>query len=268
MIPQRLSVSGHTLIEALVALILASFVLGAALGLYLAQQKAGQAAHDTWQGRDAAATALALLEQPIRMAGFAPLGVSPAASQQPAVFGCAAARPAGSVISPQCDPAAAGSDGLQVSFIGDAISTWPTSAGLVTDCLGQGVAPPASMPRVVNRYFVRPRGASGEPELYCEGNGRSGVAQPLVEGIERLRLRYRLQGATVWLAADAVPRERWGDVSAIEVCVQALAARLARGASYRGCDGETHRARDGRARVIARRWLVLRNAARQDESSA
>ena len=55
---------------------------------------------------------------------------------------------------------------------------------------------------VVNRFFARVSASTGEPELYCEGNGKTGSAQPLVEGVERVRIRYWLAGASAAIDAS------------------------------------------------------------------
>lgn len=253
---RRHTEQAHTLIEALIALALAAFVVAAAVSLYRAQRGAHGTSFDGLRARDAASTALALIAQSVHMAGFVPLD-APADASMP-LFGCTSAWPSGDPARPGC-AAAANSDGLQVRYIGDAVSTWPTANGQVTDCLGQGVGTQAERPSVVNRYFVRNRSGSTEPELYCEGSGRPGVAQPLVEGIERLRMRYRLRDEAIWRDAGAIAGSAWANVAAVEICVEARGARAARASRYVDCDGRAHEVRNDRARWIARQWLSLRN---------
>ncbi|MEK6426273.1 MAG: PilW family protein [Burkholderia gladioli] len=248
----------HTLIEAMIALALAAFVVAAAVSLYRVQRGAHGTSLDGMRARDAASTALALIAQSVRMAGFVPLD-APAGTAIVPLFGCASARPSGDSAQPACTGAAADSDGLQARYVGDAVSTWPTASGQATDCLGQGVGARAEQPAIVNRYFVRNRSGSSEPELYCEGSGRPGVAQPLVEGIERLRVRYRLLDEAAWRDAGAIAGSAWASVAAVEICVEARAATASRPARYIDCDGRARVAQDGRARRIARQWLSLRN---------
>ncbi|WP_246796888.1 PilW family protein [Burkholderia perseverans] len=248
----------HTLVEALVALALAAFVLAAAVALYRTQRAAYGASVDAARARDAAAVALTLVAQSVRMAGFVPLDARVAGFAP--LFGCASGRVAGDAMRPACIAETDGSDGLLVRYVGDVVSTWPTADGRVTDCLGQGVGAVGDRPLVVNRYFVRSGKSAGGPELYCEGSGRPGVAQPLVEGVERLRLRYRLRGQAAWRDASAVTAGAWREVVAIDVCVQVRGTAPAQAACYLDCDGATQRSRDGRRRWSVRRWLSLRNA--------
>ncbi|MEX3526845.1 MAG: PilW family protein [Burkholderia sp.] len=118
---------------------------------------------------------------------------------------------------------------------------------------------------MVNRYFVRASSVTDEPELYCEGSGRNGTAQPLVEGIERLRVRYRLRDRSTWDEASAVVGEAWQRVQAVEVCVQARGAAGSAMRRYTDCDGLSQPIHDGRARWILRRWLAVRNAVFAEE---
>ncbi|QJP73694.1 PilW family protein [Burkholderia glumae] len=247
----------HSLVEALVALALAAVVLAAAVALYRTQRDAYVASVDAARARDAAAVALTLVAQSVRMAGFVPLDMRMAGFAP--LFGCASARAAGDAMRPACVAATDGSDGLLVRYVGDVRSTWPTADGRVTDCLGQGVGAAGDRPLVVNRYFVRQGRSAGVPELYCEGSGRPGVAQPLVEGIERLRLRYRLRGRPAWRDASVLAADAWREVVAIEVCVQVRGTAPAPAGRYIDCDGISQTSRDGRRHWIARRWLSLRN---------
>ncbi|WP_414450273.1 PilW family protein [Burkholderia sp. 22PA0099] len=255
---RRHTEQAHTLIEALIALALAAFVVAAAVSLYRAQRSTHGASLDGMRARDAASTALALIAQSVRMAGFVPLDTPVGAASAP-LFGCASARPSGDPARPGCSGATTDSDGLQVRYIGDAVSTWPTASGQVTDCLGQGVGAEVERPSIVNRYFVRNGSRSGEPELYCEGGGRPGVAQPLVEGVERLRMRYRLHDEAAWRDAGTITGAAWANVVAVEVCVEVRGTPGSRANRYVDCDGRARGVRDGRARWIARQWLSLRN---------
>jgi type IV pilus assembly protein PilW len=81
-----------------------------------------------------------------------------------------------------------------------------------------------------------------------------------VEGIERLRLRYRLRGQAAWRDASALAADAWREVVAIDICVQVRGTAPTPAARYLDCDGATQRSGDGRRRWIARRWLSLRNA--------
>jgi type IV pilus assembly protein PilW len=131
---------------------------------------------------DAATAALDLVGQQLQMAAFVP----PGDDAGPALFGCSQGRVSGADASPACESLASRSDGVLVRYAADAVSTWPSASGAPTDCLGQ-----AAGPYVVNRFYAKASGSTGEPELYCEGAGKQ--AQPVVEGVERLRIDFWLK---------------------------------------------------------------------------
>jgi type IV pilus assembly PilW-like protein len=90
---------------------------------------------------------------------------------------------------------------------------------------------------VVNRFHAKASGSTGEPELYCEGSGKPGSSQPLVEGVERLRLRYWPAGAPAALDASALAPHQWSSVVAVDVCVLVRGARDTVQSGYVDCDG-------------------------------
>jgi type IV pilus assembly protein PilW len=258
---------GHTLLEMMIAMMVGLIVTSGMVSLYRSQRQAFTQAADAASMRDAAMGALTLIGQQVQMAGFVPIDTlqsrssAPAGSVAtvPALFGCSGARPVGTGNVPSCEPLASRSDGIVVRYIGDTISTWPTSAGQVTDCLGQGLGSAGAAELVVNRYYARPSGSTGEPELYCEGNGRAGVGQPLIEGIERLRFKYWLQGASTPVDASSMAIEQWSRIVAVDVCVLARGAPTQRRARYVDCDGTTMLAADRRMRQAFSRHVAVRN---------
>jgi type IV pilus assembly protein PilW len=155
-----------------------------------------------------------------------------------------------------CESLAGRSDGVQVRYAADTVSTWPTSTGAPTDCIGQSVADAL----VANRFYAKASASTGEPELYCEGSGKQ--AQPLVEGIERMRLVYWLAGASSAVDASAIPRERWPDVHAADLCVlvRGFAVAGQRRAGYVDCTGAPAVADDARTHQAFWRRIEIRNA--------
>jgi type IV pilus assembly protein PilW len=164
----------------------------------------------------------------------------------------------GAETAASCEALASHSDGLQVRHAADAIATWPTSAGVPTDCLGQAVTDAI----VMNRFYAKASSSSGEPELYCEGNGGK-QAQPVVEGIERMRVMVWLAGASAAVGVAAVGRDQWTRVVALDVCVvvRGFQNRAKRRASYADCDGTPATADDGRLRQAFWRRVAIRNLA-------
>ncbi|WP_322016184.1 PilW family protein [Paraburkholderia sp. J12] len=249
--------SGHTLLELTIAVALGLAVTAGAIAAYRSQRQAFVLASDNARVHEAGMNALMLVGEQIQMAGFVPADSAQGLAAS-AVFGCAGGRPTGADDSLTCEALSGRSDGIAIRYIGDSVSTWPSSNGQVTDCLGQAVG--AAGVVVVNRYHAKTSGSTGEPELYCEGSGKVGTAQPLVEGVEKLRLRYWLAGASQPVDASLLARDQWTAVVAVDLCVQVRGAVLARRVSYVDCDGAAVSATDGRARQIFWRHIALRNA--------
>jgi type IV pilus assembly protein PilW len=208
-------------------------------------------------------TALTLIGQQIQMAGFTPADTV-LRDTAPGLFGCSGARPVGADDSPGCEALSSRSDGIAIRYVGDSTSTWPSTTGQPTDCLGQGVSGAAggqgaSGTRISNRFYAKQSTSTGEPELYCEGNGKAGYAQPLVEGIERLRIRYWPAGSMQPVEASALTSERWAQIAGVELCVLVRGAPLGRRMRYVDCDGVTSLGGDTRARQAFWRRIAVRN---------
>ncbi|MGU7813917.1 PilW family protein [Burkholderia sp. AW49-1] len=250
----------HTLLEVLIAMTVGLLVLAAAGALYHAQRVAQRRAEDGFRMRDAAATALMLIGEQIQMAGFRPLDVEGAPSLPP-MFGCSAGRVRGNGAEVRCETVRAASDALLVRYVGDPVSTWPTIGAQVSDCLGQGVGAPGERPLVENRFDAHVSPSTGEPELYCEGSGRPGTPQPVVSGIDQLRVRYLRREAAQFVGAGAMGSGDWRDVVAVHVCVRARGEPMHGPARHVDCDGRMAVSSDGRAHLVLHRIVALRNAA-------
>lgn len=252
----RLRGAGHTLLELTIAVALGLIVTAGAVAAYRSQRQAFALSVDGTRIHEAGMNALMLIGEQIQMAGFVPAD-APGGLEGGAMFGCSTGRPTGADGNPVCEALSSRSDGIALRYVGDGVSTWPSSNGQVTDCLGQAVGP--SGVTVVNRYYAKASSSTGEPELYCEGSGKAGTAQPLVEGVEKLRLRYWSAGAMQPVDASALARDQWPSVIAVDLCVQVRGAAFARRVSYVDCNGATNLATDGRARQIFWRHVALRN---------
>ncbi|MCC8391883.1 PilW family protein [Paraburkholderia sp. MMS20-SJTR3] len=263
---RRFVAHGHTLVEFLIATALGLLVTAGAVSLYTTQRQAFERASDDLRIREAGLTALMLIGQQLQMAGFVPADVV-GYNRPPPLFGCSGGRPTGADDSLGCTTLNTGSDGIAIRYVGDIVSTWPSSSGQVTDCVGQAVkSADAALgdqgAPVVNRYFATLSGSTGEPELYCEGNGNPGAAQPLVDGIERVRLRYWLEGIPDALNASAVSAEQWTQVVAVDLCVLVRGAAQRQRSRYTDCDGVSTLSADLRTRqAFARRVAVRGNRA-------
>lgn len=256
---------GHTLLEFVIAMALGLVVTAGAVSLYTAQRRAFEYASNAMRIRDAGLTALTLIGQQMQMAGFAPADLA-RYDGPPALFGCSGGRPTGADDSLACTKLSSGSDGVALRYVGDSVSTWPSTGGQVTDCLGQAVtADTAALADqgalVVNRYFASVSTSSGEPELYCEGNGNGASAQPLVEGVERVRIKYWLAGALDATDASAVLADQWPQIVGVDLCVLVRGAPQGQRSRYVDCDGVSTLGADLRPRQAFSRRVALRNHA-------
>jgi type IV pilus assembly protein PilW len=256
MTASRKTQRGYTLLELSISAALGMLIVIATVSLYRGQRLAYDRATEGARLRDAANNALDLIAQQVQMARFMPAGQD-ASDTSTALFGCSSGRPVGSDAAPACETLSSRSDGILIRYAANTISTWPSSSGSPTDCLGQISAGE----RITNRYYAKASSSTVEPELYCEGSGKPGTGQPMVEGIERLRIGYWLQDAPVSVDAAAISKDRWPFVTAVDVCV------LVRGDTpsatarprYADCDGVSAVSADGRVRQAFRRRVALRN---------
>lgn len=258
--------AGHTLIEWLVAAALGLVVLSGSLSLYRSQRETFERAADAAGMREAGAAALMLVGGQIQMAGYAPID-RPALRTRvmPGVFGCESSRPGASSLDESAcafqSSDATDSDGIVVRYVDDAVATWPSRSGEPTDCLGQAVGRQGEHAVVVNRFYAARSARREAPELYCIGNGRPEAPQPIVEGIERVMLRYWVRGAARPVRAEAVAPEQWADVVAVDLCVVVRGRRARAGAAapFVDCNGNRVPSPGGRERMSLSRHLVLRN---------
>jgi type IV pilus assembly protein PilW len=173
------------------------------------------------------------------------------------VVTCAAGYPAGGFAQPHCNADSRRSDGVQFNYAADPVSTWPTVDGAATDCLGQAL-PDGGLSSA--RFFVKLSSSTGEPELYCEGAGR-GATQPVVEGIETLRLRYWLKGNTTGetTLVDQLDAQSISRLRLISVCVLVRGRPGPKNSAYSDCDGQKRQSTDRRKRQAYRLVLAFRN---------
>ncbi len=262
---------GHTLLELLIALPLGLCVTLAGVSLYRAQRASFEQIVERSQLAEAGWTALHLIATHLRMAGFSsPLNGQHNVADFLGLFGCTASRPTKEVAKPRRCKAERGghSDGIEIRYQADAVSTWKSRDGKSTDCLGQAIEASKNtgeqaMVPVINRFFARLSPSTGKPELYCEGNGGPGIAQPVVEGVERLYLRYQLGNAASGLNlvdASAIAADQWNKVSMVQLCVVMRGTRYATDATYLDCDGRRVASADGLPRQALTTWVALRNS--------
>ena len=222
---------GITLIELLVSVAIGMVLMIAIISAYLGSAGASRMAEAQGRMNEDAQAALSILAQQIRMAGDNPRRpeYDNATRRNPAftattyfIRGCDGTftdvTTATDIASLTCSAGTNNNpDSIAISYEADVDNTVPTSGGVATDCLGQGlptvtgnitkwdgvstVAPAtttvaATFTVADNRFYIATPASSSTPSLYCSGNGRALLAssrqspQPLAENIEDLQFVY------------------------------------------------------------------------------
>jgi type IV pilus assembly protein PilW len=267
LVSPRRCAHGASLAELLIALALGLLVSATVVTLYRGQREVHQRIAGAGQMADAAAAALELIAMHVRIAGFAAARIEErsgdaakgtAGEAQPALFGCAFGRVHGGPAMPVCKSDGAGSDGFQLRYEADVVSSWPTADGWPTNCLGQRVTERIALAR----FNAHVSSTTRTPSLYCETLSDAGLTtQPMVESIERLRVRYWLAGATSPIGAAALAADDWNRIVALDACVVVQGPRGRARSAYVDCDGVTVTTPDTRMRAAFTRSIGLRNAA-------
>ena len=185
-------------------------------------------------------------------------------------------------------------DSIAVSYEADAFNTVPTTSGLPADCIGVALKPvvvtfsaestpgPYTYYVADSRFYIGPSGSVAAPTLFCKG-GIDSTAQPLVENIEDLQLRYGavtlatlpgdVRSANVAGYLDAnettsltgVPNDAlpWQKVVTVQICVlvrsEAQVLTDSAAGTYINCAGTPTIASDHRMRRAFHATVVLRN---------
>jgi len=310
--------AGRTLLELLVALVIGLIVLGSVLIATTSSTLSGQRADTQSRLNEDGQLALNILVPQIRMAGYSSVltnGNSPFNSQAfagPGIRGCdsgfanfndnAWSVAANDDISYStrvgCLSSSTGAVAFSIMYEADRFNTLPGgTTGAPTDCLGQEVdAVPSSLSRTVNgatafivenRYQLVGNRSTGLFTLRCKGNAPGTTAQPLIDGIEQMRVTYGINIETTalpntlvvggtetqrYLSAaeiDALKTstfasdsfDPWRRVTSVKLCImmRGLQADAPEPAPVTDCDGNTVGGSDRFVRKVLRTTVALRN---------
>ena len=267
--------SGYSLVELLIAMAIGLVLLGAILSIYLGTSVAGRQSNTVSRMSEDAGIALETLARHIRMAGYSePLlmagrnAATANAAGQLAQFadsnltgeglkGCDGGFDSTTADwnNLACKSSTTGPDAIAVRYQGDQYNTEPNASNNATDCLGQAVTgttasavsgSPAYV-LVQARFFI-----NDKQELSCAGNGNASLsAQPLVGGVEKMRLLYgiasdstenqivRFATAAQVNALGGTSEQNWGQVVAVRICIQMVSTNEDQGKAvpFHNCDG-------------------------------
>lgn len=308
----RARMRGLSLIELMVSLTIGLILMVAVISGYLGTATASRMADAQARMNEDAQAALNILTQHLRMVGNNPKQPDYAAAtdRNPVftgggvdIIGCdgtftntavaAGLKDLTCAVAPGAAP-----DSLAVAYEADNFNTIKDSANIPTDCLGQAITATTLVaavkrynPALVaapkledidvtfrladNRFYIA--NLSGVPNLYCKGIG-GGTAQPLVENIENLQIKYGVDqvASTTYKVAGylsagemavtlaGVPvDDRAKKVLAVRLCVIARSELPVNPTddpvSYYDCDGTLTAATDQRLRRAYFTTVVLRN---------
>ncbi|MCM5679658.1 PilW family protein [Schlegelella sp. S2-27] len=277
--------AGRSLLEILVSLAIAAVILGAILiavsGTGLSGRKHDAQSRLTDEGQ----IAMSLVTQHLRMAGFwQPDSAVPSLDTSAGMlFGCrdGFSNPDVADVASLACGGGGDNDAIVVRYDG----TQP--GGVVRDCLGATAVPAGAW--VDNRFYVAVSPATGNPALYCRGNGGGGP-EVLVDNVESMRIRYGVaavnndipSGPTLfdppaftgesvrYLEADelaactvgSLAANSWCAVTSVRLCLVLRTddnAADQAGTPYIDCDGNTATQADQRIRRAMVTTISLRN---------
>ncbi|MFZ6816665.1 PilW family protein [Undibacterium sp. Ji22W] len=206
-----------------------------------------------------------------------------------AIRGCAGgfSNTAADVSALAC-AAGTSSDAFLVRYVVDQ-NIVATGGAVPTDCLGATIILSPAIPEekgrpgaaayylIENRFYVQNNAATGNPELYCRGNGTTppgtnlvNAAQPIAENVETMKITYGLStvgSATVqnvnrFLTADMVTAGDWENVVSVRICIVVRSANdniATAKQSYRDCNDNQVVATDKRLRGVFSTTVAIRN---------
>lgn len=271
--PSPQALRGLSLVELMISMVIGLVVIGVVFANYLNSGVGNKSGTALSQMSEDATVALNYLRKQITQAGYSGAyqlkadGTLDRAYAGPGLFGCDGnfSNPKTGLITELSCAGSGASDSIAVAYEADARNSVLRNGTQPGDCVGTGIAltPAGTGPAYYlaeSRLYI---GAGSQSSLTCQGNGLQaalpaagnptalGVAQPLVDNIVRLRIRYGLADSTVpsarpgrpirfVKAADvgAAAAAGWRDVSAVRVCVVVRSENEVLDAitPYYGCD--------------------------------
>ncbi len=240
------------------------------------------------------------IPKPVVYSSYSTQLVSGVEKPNNAIRGCSNgfSNPAADIDSIAC-AAGTTSDAFLIRRDVDQTTTLVASGGaLNTDCLGSAVVLSPAIPpdgkeragvgpyyRIENRFFVRDNPETGNPELYCQGNGNTPIGsafrnppQPIAENVEVMKVRYGISSLGVptsvvdrFVSAaeiEAMPNpfpngpHPWDRVISLRICIVVRSANdfvVTKPQTYRNCDDQQILAPDRRLRGVFSTTVAIRN---------
>ncbi len=233
------------MIELMVATATASLVIAAVLTFHAHQRASFKKAVETLAAFSNASDAMSLVVEAARSAGVPvqssshrPGGLSAAA------FACIGAPVAGPWDQPACAPA--------TSQFGDGVQ-FIHSAGSPCRLSDAEIGASAS------RWFVRKFPATGVPELYCLGQGGERASQPMVPGIDGLRVRHIVRPVATRQGISAGTGAQAPMLEGLALCVVARGRGGEPAVPYLDCYGNRVMSADQISHTVLQGWAAIRS---------
>lgn len=292
---QRAVANGFSLVELLIAMAIGLVLIAAILSIYLGSSLAGHQSDTVSRMSEDASIALETMARHIRMAGYsqlnvmAPRNIANADGQVvqlndsnlagAGLKGCDGgfSSTTASWGNLACTNLSKQPDDIAVRYEGDSYNTDPAGNDKASDCLSQGLSKNTNSAvntstqyiLVESRFFI-----SDNKDLSCAGNGSANfISQPLVSGVEFMRLRYGIardaieSQAVRFASADEVNQlggssdQNWGRVVAVRICIQMVSPKEDQGKSvpFVDCDGNVKTLSDRYLHRVFSTTVSLRN---------
>ena len=244
--PSRRQISGLSMVEIMVSMVIGIVVVAAVLVSYLSSGKTSKQQAAFAEMHENAQMALTLLSRDLLLAGYAQVsGVAAAVPPSTtttfnrtfsgnAVFGCDNGFVTANTTGAVACASAAGAPSIEISYEADTTNTVPSS-GVPSDCKGAQIRPAVVSPAVGNYYVTHNRyflatGSSGRSELYCASatqdvSGGAVGAEPLVDNVEAMKIWYGVAVAANprqvvrYVTAGNVGVGEWPRVVSVRVCI-------------------------------------------------
>ena len=271
-----LAQSGFSLVELLIAMAIGLVMLGAILSIYMGTTVAGRQSDTVSRMGEDASIALETMARHIRMAGYsAPIRMAPrnAVLDNGQTAQLADSNLAGAGLlgcdkgftdtasawgSLSCATSGTNADAIAVRYEGDTYNSEPitvSNLAQASDCLSQAVGKStnSAITSSVQFALVESRFFIDDKNLKCAGNGHASFTpQPLVSGVEFMRLRYGIASdlaetqvigfvtATEVNALTGTSDQNWSRVIAVRICIQMVSPSEDQGkvVPYHNCDGD------------------------------
>jgi type IV pilus assembly protein PilW len=232
------------MIELMVATATVSLLITAVLTFHAQQRASFKGAVETLDAFSNASDALSLVVEAARSAGGAAQSSSRRAGRpSAAAFACAGTPVTGPWDQPACVAA--------TSWFGDGVQ-FMHSAG--SPCHLSD----AQTGVIASRWFVRKFPATGEPELYCLGQGERG-SQPMVPGIDTFRVRHAVRPVVARHGTSAGAAIQAPMLEGLALCVVARGRAGEQAAPYVDCDGKRVMPAGRNSHTVLHAWVAIRS---------